>query len=118
MNWSRLITKLLDKLLDVLVDFIKGKRKEGNKGKSWKQYYKDWREDVKRQKEEYKALPFKTKLKMESKKFGKAMLWMIAIMVIPILITSLLSSMGWLEPLDQWLYDIGIRTDGENLWLE
>ena len=117
MNWSRLISKILDKLLDVLVDFIKGKRKEG-KGKSWKQYYKDWREDVKRQKEEYKALPFKTKLKMELKKFGKAMLWMIAVIIIPIIITSILSSMGWLEPLDQWLYDIGIRTDGENLWLE
>lgn len=117
MNWSRLIGKILDKLLDVLWDFIKGKRKKG-KGKSWKQYYKDWREDVKRKQAEYKALPFKTKLKMESKKFGKAMLWMIAIMVVPLLITSVLSSLGWLEPLDQWLYDIGIRTDGEDLWIE
>ena len=62
--------KLIDKLFDLLGQLWEEKRSKKHKKKTLKQFWKDYRKEVKQKQAEYKALPWKTKAKMELKKFG------------------------------------------------
>ena len=98
--------KLIDKLFDLLGQLWEEKRSKKHKKKTPKQFWKDYRKEVKQKQAEYKALPWKTKAKMELKKFGKAMFWMVVVMVVPVIIISILDSLGWYDPIEEFLQSI------------
>jgi len=72
-DMDRFIGKLIDAFIDLLGDLWDNKRKPENKKKTIKQWWKDYRADVKKQQEEYKKLPFKEKVKLGWKDFKKKM---------------------------------------------
>ena len=81
-----MIDKIWDALWKIGEKMWEAKQKPEHKGKPLKQFWKDWRADVKKQQEEYKKLPFKTKLKMFFVDFAKKM----GILILTTILTTLI----------------------------
>ena len=89
--------KIWDALWKIGEKVWEAKRKPEHKGKPFKQFWKDWRADIKKQQAEYKKLPFKTKLKMFFKDVGKKIGIMFLSSMFGLIVVIILSELGFFE---------------------
>ena len=89
--------KLWDAFWKIVGQLWDAKRKPEHKGKRFWQFFKDWRAENKRKHEEYKKLPFKTKLKLFFTDLGKKLGIMFISSMGGAIVVIILSKLGFFE---------------------